>query len=236
MSAPERMRPRAQAPAHFGLLAILLVATVALATGRAGSVAAQSATPSAGTPAAASDCAPPALVPVPAIPDAVANPGNGTPAAVVGVDAATSDQIDALVASLAACLTAGNAETVSELVTDRYLGDAYGAGERMTKADYLALAPAAPVVPVTVVSVGQIDFTSDETATAQVITIQGNQLRTEEWTFLFRRSRQAVATPTAGTGEGHWLVHQVAVLPVPATGRGRDESRAKRLRHCAHPR
>ena len=100
------------------------------------------------------------------------------------------------------------------MVTDRYLADAYGGGERMTREDYVALAPSAPVIPVTVVSVGQIEFASADTAIAQVITVQGNQLRTEVWTFLFQRNRQSSTTPTAG--DGHWLVDQVALLPSTA--------------------
>jgi hypothetical protein len=217
MSAPERIRPRAQALVHLGLLSVLLLAT--LAATRPGAVSAQSATPSAAPAASSADCKAPALVSAPSIPASVASPANGTPAAVTSADAATGDAIQALVDSLAACLTAGNAQTVSELVTDRYLGDAYGAGERMTKEDYLALAPTAPVVPVTVVSIGEISFVSDDSASAQVITVQGNQLRTENWTFLFRRSRDTTATPTAGAGDGHWLVHQVDVLTsTPPTG------------------
>ncbi len=226
MSAPERIRPRAQSLMHLGLLAALLLATVAVAGSRSSGVSAQSATPSAATPsAAAADCAPPALVPAPAIPESVAAASNGTPVAVVAADQATVDQIDALVDSLAACLTSGNAPAVAELVTDRYLGDAYGAGQRMTKEDYLALAPTAPVVPVTVVSVDRIDFDSKETVTAQVVTIQGNQLRTEDWTFIFRRSRAVSATPAAGPGEGLWLVHQVSVLD-SATPQGAAEMKA----------
>ena len=212
MPAPERIHPRLRTLFHLGLLGSLLLATVALALDNPATVSAQSATPVT----ANSKCAPPALVSAPDIPAQVASPGIGTPAAVVGASAATSDQIQTLVESLAACLTAGDFQTVAELVTDRYLADAYGAGERMTRDDYLALAPLAPVVPVTVVSIGQIDFTGNDTAAAQVITIQGNQLRTEDWTFLYRRNRQASGTPSAGTGEGRWLVHQVAVRPSAA--------------------
>ena len=125
MSAPERILPRAQSLMHLGLLAALMLATVAVAGSRSSGVSAQSATPSAATPsAAAADCAPPALVPAPAIPASVAAAGDGTPVAVVAADQATVDQIDALVDSLAACLTSGNAPAVAELVTDRYLGDA----------------------------------------------------------------------------------------------------------------
>lgn len=212
MPALNRICPRLRILLHIGLLISLGFTTVIVASSFSSTVSAQSATPTA----ANTNCAPPAPVPAPDIPAAVANPGNGTPAAVLGADATTTSQIQTTVDSLAACLTAGNAQTVAELVTDRYLGDAYGAGGRMTREDYLALAPTAPVIPVTVVSVGQVDFTSRDTATAQVITIQGNQLRTENWTFLFRLNRQANATPTAITGEGRWLVHQVAVLPSAA--------------------
>ncbi len=68
----------------------------------AGRVAAQAATRLRPAPVPGA-----ALVPVPDIPDAVASPGNGTPAAVLGVDAATDAAIRTLVDSLAACLTAG---------------------------------------------------------------------------------------------------------------------------------
>ena len=220
MSAPERTSPRFHVSLHLGLLAALLLAAVALVVDQPGAVVAQSATPVANV-----DCAPPASIAAPDVPDAVTDSSPAaSPVAVVAVDQITGEAIGELIDSLAACLTAGNAETVATLVTDRYLADAYGGGERMTKADYLALAPFAPVIPVTVVSVGEIAFGSQDTATAQVITIQGNQLRTEEWTFLFRRSRAAPATPTTA-GDGQWLVHQVALLPSDAPS-GANEAKA----------
>jgi hypothetical protein len=227
MSAPVRSRPRAQSFLHLALFASLLVAMVAVIGSGPNGVSAQSATPVAPSPAAdVAGCAAPPLAIAPNVPGA----SNGTPAPVVAVDQQTGDAIRALVGSLAACLTNGDAAAVAELVTDRYLGDAYGGGERMTKEDYLALAPSAPVVPVQVVSVGQINFASDDTVTAQVITVQGNQLRTEEWTFLFRRNRQPSATPQAG-GEGHWLVHQVAVL-TSAAPQGAAEMKAVQSDHA----
>ena len=211
MPVPERTNPRHHAFLHLGLLAALLLAAVALVANPPGAVLAQSATPVAG-----SECAPPPLAAAPVVPESLsASTPAATPVAVVGVDDATAEAIVDATDSLAACLTAGNAETVTALVTDRYLADAYGGGERMTREDYVALAPSAPVIPVSVVSVGQIGFSGRDTATAQVITVQGNQLRTEDWTFLFRPSRQTSATPTAA-GEGHWLVHQVALLPSAA--------------------
>jgi hypothetical protein len=207
-SAPVRSRPRAQTFLHLALFAGLLSLTIA--GSRADGVSAQPATPVAPSPAAdVAGCAPPLSIAAPNLPAASA--GSATPAAAAPVDQQTEDNIRALVGSLAACLTNGDAASVAELVTDRYLGDAYAGGERMTKEDYLALAPSAPVVPVQVVSVDQLSFAGDDTVTAQVITVQGNQLRTEEWTFLFQRYRQPSATPQAG-GEGRWLVHQVAVL------------------------
>jgi hypothetical protein len=220
MPVSERPHPRHHAFLHLGLLAALLLAAVALVANRPGGVVAQSA-----TPVASADCAPPSPVAAPNVPDAVdGSTPAATPEAVVGVDDATGAAIGDVIDALGACLGAGNAETVTELVTDRYLADAYGGGERMTKEDYLALAPSAPVIPFSIVSVGQIGFSGQDTATAQVITVQGNQLRTEEWTFLFRLNRQASATPTAG-GEGHWLVHQVSLLPSTAPA-GASEAEA----------
>jgi hypothetical protein len=210
MPASKPTHPRLLVSLHLGLLAALLLAALAIAIDRPGGVSAQSA-----TPVSSADCAPPALVAAPAIPASLSSgTPPATPAAEAAVDEATGSAIQGVIDALAACLTAGDAETVTELVTDRYLADAYGGGERMTREDYVALAPSAPVIPVTVVSVGQIEFASADTATAQVITVQGNQLRTEDWTFLFQRNRQSSATPTAG--DGHWLVHQVALLPSTA--------------------
>ena len=207
MPAPERTHLRLQTAVHLGLVATLLVAALALLVIHPGEVTAQSATPVAGA-----DCAPPALAAAPNVPESLSgSTPAATPTAVVAVDEATGAAIQDVIDSLAACLTAGNAETVTMLVTDRYLADAYGGGERMTKEDYVALAPMAPVIPVTIVSVGPIGLNSRDTASTQVVTVQGNQLRTEEWTFLFRRSRETSATPTAG--DGHWLVHQVTLLP-----------------------
>jgi hypothetical protein len=219
MPVSERPHPRFFTFVHTGVL-VLLLASLALAAAQPGTAVAQSA-----TPVASGDCAPPAPAAAPDVPDsAEGSTPSATPVAAVGVDDATGQAIADLIDSLAACLTSGNAETVTELVTDRYLADAYGGGERMTREDYLALAPFAPVIPVSVVSVGQIQFSGQDTATAQVVTVQGNQLRNEEWTFLFRLNRQASATPTAG--EGHWLVHQVALL-APEAPTGASEAGAE---------
>ncbi len=210
MPAPERTRTRFHDSLHFGLIAALLLSAMAMVRVPASGVSAQSA-----TPVASADCAPPASAAAPTIPESLSSgTPAATPAAVTAVDETTGAAIHDVIDALAACLTAGNAETVTALVTDRYLSDAYGGGERMTREDYVALAPSAPVIPVTVVSVGQIAFQSADTASAQVITVQGNQLRTEDWTFLFRRDRQSSGTPTAG--DGHWLVHQVTLLPSSA--------------------
>lgn len=206
MPDPERTQAPRRAWFHLGLATTLLLAMLAFIQHPAG-IAAQSATPVASTA-----CADPGLVAAPVVPEGVSNSTPGaTPEALYGVDTATGEAIQAVIDALAACLTDGNAESVTVLVTDRYLADAYGGGERMTKEDYLALAPYAAVIPVTVVSIGQLSFTGRDTVSAQVITVQGNQQRTEEWTFLFRPSRDSSATPTAA-GEGHWLVHQIALM------------------------
>lgn len=219
MSDPDRTQPRPPLTLHLSLTAALLLAMAVLVAYRPGAVTAQSA-----TPIASADCQPSALVAAPVVPGALdASTPSATPVAAYAVDTVTGDAITGLIDSLAACLTSGEAETVTTLVTDRYLADAYGGGERMTREDYIALAPSAPVIPVTVVTVGQISLVSRDTASAQVTTIQGNQLRTEEWTFLFRQNRGASATPIAA-GEGHWLVHQVALLEPSVPG---DATEAK---------
>ena len=109
MPATERSQPRLHPSIHIGLLAALLLATVALVVDRPAGVSAQSA-----TPVAAAACADPGLVPAPNVPAAVTeSTPAASPAAVTGVDQATSDAISAVIDSLAACLTAGNPETVA---------------------------------------------------------------------------------------------------------------------------
>ncbi|HEY7032532.1 MAG TPA: hypothetical protein VH482_14420 [Thermomicrobiales bacterium] len=135
-------------------------------------------------------------------PVAEASPVAGQPA-----DAATAAAIETLVRTLAACLSDGQSDTVVQLVTERYLGQVYGGGGRLPRADYLALAPDLPKVPVTVSVVTDVRRESADRANADVVTVVGNQLVHGRWTF--------VRTATAAGGS-RWQVDAVTPLPVVA--------------------
>jgi hypothetical protein len=141
-------------------------------------------------------------------PGPVASPvPEASPAAGQPADAATATAIDTLVRTLAACLTDGQSDTVVQLVTERYLGQVYGGGSRLSKADYLALASDLPAVPMTVSTVSDVRLETSLRANADVVTVVGNQLAHGRWSF--------VRAATAGGGR-RWQVDGVTSLPVAA--------------------
>jgi hypothetical protein len=135
-------------------------------------------------------------------PVAEASPVAGQPA-----DAATAAAIETLVRTLAACLTDRQSDTVVQLVTERYLGQVYGGGGRLSRADYLELARDLPAIPVMAVAVTDVRRETALHANADVVTVVGNQLVHGRWTFV------STATPTGGR---RWQVDAVTPLPVEA--------------------
>lgn len=151
--------------------------------------------------ASTDETAAPSAEPV-ATPEAGASPVAGQRA-----DAATAAAIETLVRTMAVCLTDGQSDTIAQLVTEHYLGQVYGGGGHLSRADYLALAPSLPKIPVTVRSVSDVRRETDVRANADVVTVVGNQLLHGRWTF--------VRAATTGGG-GRWQVDAVAPLPVEA--------------------
>jgi hypothetical protein len=143
-----------------------------------------------------------------ASPVPVASPvAEGTPAPGRPADPATAAEIEHLVRTLASCLTQGRSETVAQLVTERYLGALYGGGGRLSREDYLALAPELPAVSIAVSDVADVRVQSDRRANADVVTVIGNQLEHGRWTF--------VRGP-ADDADRRWQVDIVTPLPVEA--------------------
>lgn len=152
------------------------------------------------TPEAIS-CTAPAPVPAPFLADSFSIPPVASPAAspsasfaVTPIDPASADAIEDTVRQLAACLTEGNAQGVTDLVTARYLGSVYGGGRPLSPADYLVLAGSAPVIPVRILSVSSVSLDLPTTATATVESVAGNQLRLERWTFIYRTAQESQTT------------------------------------------
>ncbi|HKG25042.1 MAG TPA: hypothetical protein VKB09_05295 [Thermomicrobiales bacterium] len=168
------------------------------------------------TAEASEESATPASAPPVASPVASASPAPGQPA-----DAATTAAIERTVRTLAACLTAGESETVAQLVTERYLGAVYGGGGSLSREDYLTLAPDLPDVAVTVSDVTDVRVESDRRANAEVATVVGNQLVRGRWSFVQAATGDATGDATTDAGV-RWQVDAVVPLPVaPPAGAAR---------------
>jgi uncharacterized cupredoxin-like copper-binding protein len=94
-----------------------------------------------------------------------------------------ADELTAVAESLAACLSEGDAETVTQLAAERYLGQLFGSSVPFSRDEYVAIASQLTPVPVRIVSLADVTASGDERATALVTQIVGNQLLRAEWTF-----------------------------------------------------
>jgi uncharacterized cupredoxin-like copper-binding protein len=94
-----------------------------------------------------------------------------------------SEELTALAESLAACLSAGDAETVTQLAAERYLGQLFGSSVPFSRDEYVAIASQLTPVPTRITSVEDVTPSGDDRATAVVTQVVGNQLLRAEWTF-----------------------------------------------------
>jgi hypothetical protein len=111
---------------------------------------------------------PPAATPVVAAPDPIA---------------LLTQELTAVAESLAACLTEGDAETVTQLAGERYLGQLFGGSVPLPKEEYIAIAGQLTPIPTRIVAVEDVVQAADDRATALVSHVVGNQLLRAEWTF-----------------------------------------------------
>jgi hypothetical protein len=165
---------------------------------------------------------PQAQVPVaaPAVATAIASPV-ASPATVPSegppADAATVQNIEQLVRVFAACESDADYQTVAQLVTEDYLGATYAGGGTLSRADYLDLASQLPTIPQKIVSVGDVRLTKNG-ASADVITVVGNELIHARWGFVLSDEVLSnAATPTGdftGIPGSHWLIDATDPLPV----------------------
>jgi uncharacterized cupredoxin-like copper-binding protein len=94
-----------------------------------------------------------------------------------------SEELTAVAESLAACLSAGDAETVTELAAERYLGQLFGSSVPFSKDEYVAIASQLRPIPTRIMSVEDVTPSGDDRATAVVTQVVGHQLLRATWTF-----------------------------------------------------
>lgn len=111
--------------------------------------------------------------------------------------------------AFAACLSEGTSTTMTDLVTERYLGALYGGGIDLPRADFLLLAEALPVVPVEIQMVTSARWEPDG-ASAEVTYTVANQLLRGRWGFV----REVSGDGSAGAGEQPWLIDSETALEV----------------------
>jgi hypothetical protein len=109
----------------------------------------------------------------------VATPVQGAPDPA----ALLSAELTAVAESLAACLSAGDAETVTQLAAERYLGQLFGSSVPFSRDEYVAIASQLTPISTRIISVEDVTPSGDDLATAVVTQVVGNQLLRAEWTF-----------------------------------------------------
>ena len=147
--------------------------------------------------------------------------GFGSPTAVPDpavAQAVLAAEVEGVARALAACLTAGDAETVVALVTEGYLGQAYGGGEPLTADQYLAFAGDLPPLVTEIRAFGDIRAEGADRVSADVVYVIANQLRHGRWTFV--RGEGDGGTPAADAADegddAGWQVDSEEPLPVSA--------------------
>ena len=93
------------------------------------------------------------------------------------------DELTAVAESLAACLSAGDAETVTQLAAERYLGQLFGSSVPFSRDEYVAIATQLTPIPTRIISVEDVTLADDDRATAVVTQVVGNQFLGAVWTF-----------------------------------------------------
>jgi uncharacterized cupredoxin-like copper-binding protein len=94
-----------------------------------------------------------------------------------------TEELTGVAESLAACLSAGDAETVTQLAAERYLGQLFGSSVPFSRDEYVAIASELTPIPVRIVSLEEVTPSGDDRATALVTQVVGNRLLRAEWTF-----------------------------------------------------
>jgi hypothetical protein len=122
-----------------------------------------------------------------------------------------STELTAVSEALAACLSAGESDTVIELASERYLGQLFGSSVPLSTDDYLAITSELTPTPTRLITLEQVEQTDEGRATALVTQIVGNQLMQAEWTFEQVEGERP-------SDRSAWKVMSERQLPVSAPG------------------
>jgi hypothetical protein len=173
------------------------------------SVAADTPDP-AGTPVAADDLL--------ATPIAEASPEVATPLAPVAspeaspiveiteASAQNADQLRSVVFGVLNCTNMRDFDALSDLVTNNYLRFTFAGGATLAREDLLLIAEVTVIPDLELVAFDNVKVIGDE-ATAEVLSLAGNQLRHEEWAFV------------RSSATGPWRVQRVtALVPLAVDG------------------
>jgi hypothetical protein len=120
-----------------------------------------------------------------ATPGALPAAGSATPVSTTAESdtAALRNELTAVSEAIAACLSEGNAKTVTKLADERYLGQLFGSSVPLSSEEYIAIAKELTPIPTRIIAVDAITEPAADRATATVTQVVGNQLLQAEWTF-----------------------------------------------------
>jgi len=152
--------------------------------------------------------------------DGAATPGAALPAATPVAPTPTpvpppdpiallTQELTAVSTALAACLSEGDSDMVTELAGERYLGQLFGGSVPLNAEDYIAIADELTPVPTRIVAVADIAQSADDRASALVTQVVGNQLVRAEWSF------EQVARGERRAGENRWRLTGERQQPPP---------------------
>jgi hypothetical protein len=128
---------------------------------------------------------------------------------------ASAAEIERIVRVIGVCQNERRVKTMSRFVSEKFLGDLYAAGGRMTKEQFIELAKDLPRVPVEIVSVSNVQIDAEGRATAEVVSVVSRQLIRATWSFVFEPQDDVDATGTEPS-MGTWVPDGVAPLAVEA--------------------
>jgi hypothetical protein len=153
---------------------------------------------------AAVDCAIPTSGVAPVSTPIVATP---IASAIAATPVSERDQLKTslrdLVQVVSACKSAGDFQTMSRLVTEKYLGQVYGGGPRMSRETFLVIAETLPTPKIRFRAFDDLSIIGPGEARANVTLIAGNQLIFERLTFVEEKNRP-----------GQWLIDSTEPLRV----------------------
>jgi len=198
--------PAGQVAAECAIPAPVAVATPA-ATPLAGR--ARAASPAPAEEARSTDRARRGATPIRIAPrrEAPAAPEQTAEPAATNPEDALARELTDVAAALAACLADGD-DLVATLATENYLGQLYGGGEPLPREEYLALAEGIDPVPTRIRSLRDVEVVdAEDEASAEVVSIVGNQLLRSRWFFV--RAPRGQREPD----ESPWRVDGEELLP-----------------------